>query len=285
MEGFGLENLDRERIGMGAGGAKQRAAEEDGRKERLGRMNGEMPLFDFADSEDFDFNRQMQLIADRYAAEDSLLAAVGSGDEEAVFNAFRRYGELMRDPLQESRPTSRDDLRDFKNSVQTMNTLFRKTIEGRGVHPIYLHESSSRFGTAIEQAASAAGVAALIGEMVHVYCRLVREYSMTNYTPAVRKALLYIDMNLASPISTRDIARELFLTPNYLSARFKQEVGVNISDYLLDRRIRLACQLLTTTSMSVQDIAAKTGMGDASYFSKQFRRVIGITPLKYRKQA
>ena len=121
-------------------------------------------------------------------------------------------------------------------------------------------------------------------DMVYVYCHLVKECSLAAYTPPVRKALLYIDMNLASPISTRDIAQEQFLTPNYLSSRFKQEVGVSISDYLLTRRVRLACQLLSTTQLSVQEIAAKTGMGDASYFSKQFKRITGVAPLRYRKQ-
>ncbi len=243
-----------------------------------------MPMFELTDSAEFDFNRQMQLIAARYAAEEQLLSAVASGDEEAVFAAYRAYGELMQQPEQENANTSEDPLRDFKNSVLITNTLFRKAIEGSSVHPIYIHESSSYFGRAIEAAQSTEELYVLIMDMVYVYCRLVKECSLATYSPPVRKAMLYIDMNLASPISTRDIARDQYLTPNYLSARFKQEAGVSISDYLLNRRVRLACQLLTTTRFSVQDIAAKTGMGDASYFSKQFKRITGLAPLRYRKQ-
>lgn len=242
-----------------------------------------MPMFELTDSAEFDFNRQMQLIAARYAAEERLLSAVAGGDEEAVFSAYRAYGELMQQPEQENADTSEDPLRDFKNSVLITNTLFRKAIEGSSVHPIYIHESSSYFGRAIEAAESMEDLYVLIMDMVYVYCHLVKECSLAAYTPAVRKALLYIDMNLASPISTRDIAQDQFLTPNYLSSRFKQEVGVSISDYLLNRRVRLACQLLSTTQLSVQEIAAKTGMGDASYFSKQFKRLMDLPPLKYRK--
>lgn len=244
-----------------------------------------LPMFELTDSSDFDFNRQMQLIADRYAAEDRLLAAVASGDEEAVFAAYRAYGELMQDPQQENAHTSDDPLRDFKNSVLITNTLFRKAIESSAVHPIYLHEASSFFGSAIEAAQSMEELQILIQDMVMVYCELVKECSLAAYSGTVQRALLYIDMNLASPISTRDIAQEQFLTPNYLSSCFKQEVGVSISDYLLERRVRLACQLLSTTQLSIQEIAAKTGMGDASYFSKQFKRLMGQSPLKYRKLA
>ena len=124
----------------------------------------------------------------------------------------------------------------------------------------------------------------MIPDMVLVYCQLVRDCSLAAYSEAIQKALLYIDMHLASPISTRDIAREQFLTPNYLSSRFRQEVGVSISDYLLNRRVRLACRLLSTTALSIQEIAVKTGMGDASYFSKQFKRIMGLPPLRYRKK-
>ena len=60
-------------------------------------------------------------------------------------------------------------------------------------------------------------------------------------------------------------------------------MGVSISDYLLERRVRLACQLLSTTQLMIQEIAVKTGMGDASYFSKQFKRLMDQPPLKYRK--
>ena len=61
-------------------------------------------------------------------------------------------------------------------------------------------------------------------------------------------------------------------------------MGVSISDYLLKRRIGLACQLLRSTQLSIQEVATRTGMEDASYFSKQFKRIMGIAPLKYRKE-
>ena len=244
-----------------------------------------MPMFELTDSSEYDFNRQMQLIADRYQAEETLLAAIAAGDEDGAIAAYYAYGELMQRPQQEPAPTSDDPLRDFKNSILITNTLFRKAIEGDIVHPIYIHESSSFFGTMIEKAKTTDELIVILRDMVHVYCQLVKECSLAAYTPVVRKALLYIDMNLVSPISTREIAQDQFLSPNYLSTRFKQEVGVSVSDYLLNRRVRLACQLLSTTHLSIQEIAAKTGMGDASYFSKQFKRVMGISPMRYKKNS
>ena len=106
-----------------------------------------------------------------------------------------------------------------------------------------------------------------------------------DHTDDLEVVVEIIDMNLASPISTKDIAQNQYLTPNYLSARFKEEVGVCISDYLLKRRVDLACRLLTSSQLSVLEVAGKCGMGDASYFSRMFKRVMGVGPLRYRKLA
>jgi len=97
--------------------------------------------------------------------------------------------------------------------------------------------------------------------------------------------MLYIDLNLANPISTREIAADQFLSPNYLSARFHEETGKTVSDFILEKRIKMACKLLRTSKRSVQEVATAVGIGDASYFSKQFRKIMGVSPLRYQKEA
>ena len=233
----------------------------------------------------YDMNREMQLIDARYRAENSLLDAIASGDETCAFHAIMDYGALMQSPTQKAVPTSSDGIRDFKNSVHTMNTLFRKAIEGNHVHPIYIHESSSDFGIRIEQANTMEALAMLVVEMLRRYCYLARKYSVAVYSEPIRRAMLYIDLNLANPISTKEIAADQFLSPNYLSTRFHEETGKTISDFILEKRVKMACKLLRTTKRLVQEVAASVGIGDASYFSKQFKKVMGVSPLLYQKNA
>ena len=233
----------------------------------------------------YDMNREMQLIDNRYRAENVLLDAIASGDEACAFQAIIDYGALMQSPTQKAVPTSSDGVRDFKNSVHTMNTLFRKAIERNHVHPIYIHESSSDFGVRIEQAQTMELLALLIVEMIRRYCYLSQKYSVAVYSEPIRKAMLYIDLNLANPISTKEIAADQFLSPNYLSTRFHEETGKTISDFILEKRIKMACKMLRTTKRSVQEVAMSVGIGDASYFSKQFKKIMGISPLQYQKNA
>ncbi len=235
--------------------------------------------------ERYDMNREMQIIDARYRAEHALLSAIASGNEASAFQSLWDYSLLMQSPTQLPVPTSSDELRDFKNSVHTMNTLFRKAIEGNHLHPIYIHESSSDFGIRIEKSESMLDLAMLIVEMIRRYCYLVRTYSVAVYSEPIRKAMLYIDLNLANPISTKEIAADQFLSPNYLSSRFHEETGKTVSDFILEKRIKMACKLLRTTRLSVQDVAISVGIGDASYFSKQFRKIMGVSPLHYQKNA
>ena len=251
--------------------------------QKLGGIN--IPPLEPSLMEVLDFNREMQLIDERYRAESVLLDAIADGDEYAAIAAFYAYALVMQKPLQKATPTSADPLRDYKNSVMITNTLFRKAIERNHVHPIYIHHSSSRLGVRIEQAQTEQELNDLMLEMVKTYCKLVKEYSLAPYSAPVQKAILYIDLNLCSPISTRDIAADQFISPNYLSTRFKEEVGDSISNYLLKRRINMACALLKTSSLSIQDLAAKVGIPDASYFSKQFKRITGTPPVQYQKEA
>ena len=234
------------------------------------------------DPETFDFNREMHLIDDRYQAENALLHAVAAGDTGATMDALYKYGDLMRSPLQKVYPTSRDPLRDFKNSVLTMNTLFRKAIEGSQVHPIYIHDTSSRFGYRIEEADSMEELVNMITEMVDAYCTLVRTCSLAGYSGLIREAILYIRLNLCGDLSTKDIAAHLNVTPNHLSGRFHTEVGMTISDHIRTQRMEMAADLLRTTNLSVQEIAGTVGIDDAGYFSRQFRRSYGIPPMQYR---
>lgn len=233
--------------------------------------------------EGYDMNREMQLIDARYRAENILLDAIADGEEVRAFQAIMDYGALMRSPAQKVVHTCADPIRDFKNSIHTSNTLFRKAIERNHVHPIYIHESSSDFGIRIEQAETIEALAVLMIQMIQRYCYLSQKYSVAVYSEPIRRAMLYIDLNLANPISTKEIAADQFLSPNYLSTRFHEETGKTVSDFILEKRIKMACKQLCRENRSIQEVATSVGIGDASYFSKQFKKIMGISPLQYQK--
>ena len=214
----------------------------------------------------------------RYAFENEMIEAVRLGQihKESLLNS------AFSEELFEKRVA--DPLRNAKNYAIIMNTLLRKAAEEGGVHPVYIDRLSSDFALKIEQMISASAAGELMSDMFRSYCRLVRKHSVSRYSPAVQKAILLIDLDLAADLSLSSLASEQNISAGYLSSIFKRETGKTVSEYIRERRIEYAEQLLATTHLQVQTVALHCGIMDSQYFSKLFKRQTGRTPKEYRDQ-
>lgn len=94
----------------------------------------------------------------------------------------------------------------------------------------------------------------------------------------------YIDSNFTRyDISLDSVADIVGLNPSYLSALFKRGTGVNFTNYISDKRISAAKELLKDPLRSAGEIASLTGYESASYFTRAFKKKTGMTPTEYRK--
>jgi two-component system response regulator YesN len=96
-------------------------------------------------------------------------------------------------------------------------------------------------------------------------------------------ALNYIRENHKNNISLEDVSQHIYISPYYLSHLFKEELGITFVEYLTKVRIEEAKKLLKNSSMSIVAIASEVGYEDASYFSKVFKKMTGLSPNQYRK--
>lgn len=93
----------------------------------------------------------------------------------------------------------------------------------------------------------------------------------------------YLQEHLAEDLSLSVLAEEFHLNPQYISQLFKSEIGVNFLNYLTNIRMEKAKKLLLSTSLSVAEVADKSGYGDYRVFTKVFKKSEGITPSQYRR--
>ncbi|MGN1378460.1 MAG: response regulator [Dorea sp.] len=103
-------------------------------------------------------------------------------------------------------------------------------------------------------------------------------------SPAVRKVVDYLHTHYKEQIGLSDAAEAAGLNSAYLSYLFKQEMGTGFSGYLLDLRLECAKKLLAGTNDKVKDVAAGSGFNDYHYFSKAFKKQVGVSPADYRRQ-
>ncbi len=96
--------------------------------------------------------------------------------------------------------------------------------------------------------------------------------------------LRYIEKNLTHPISLTDLGEIACLDPGYLSKLFYSLMGVRPIEYINRKRIERAQRLLLCDNDIIDNIARKVGFSDWIYFSRVFKKQVGITPGQYRKQ-
>lgn len=93
----------------------------------------------------------------------------------------------------------------------------------------------------------------------------------------------YIDMHFAEDINRNSLAEIVYLDPDYTAKLFKRETGCSLINYIIKKRIDTAKDLLIHTDLSVNLISDKIGYGNYSYFTKLFKKVVGVTPMDYRR--
>ena len=102
---------------------------------------------------------------------------------------------------------------------------------------------------------------------------------------AMRRAKHFLDQNYAEPLSLKQTAKHIGISPAYLSRIFHKEFGVSFSDYLTSQRLQVARKLLQTTRLQIAEIANRCGFSSSSYFIKVFSDHYKVTPKNYAAEA
>ncbi len=220
----------------------------------------------------------IQIMEKRYAFENELMQAVSQG--------LTHKAELLIASINSSYFEKRvaDSLRNIKNYCIILNTLLRKAAEKGKVHPVYIDSISSSYAQRIEALSSNENISEFMAEMFRSYCKLVKKYSISMYSAVVQKTIIYIDADLTADLSLCTLAEINNVSASYLSTLFKKETGETLTDFVNGRRIKQAKNLLKTTNLQIQTVAQHCGILDVHYFSKMFKKYVGLTPKAYREK-
>lgn len=120
-------------------------------------------------------------------------------------------------------------------------------------------------------------------EKVKEACRNVLNKREEKSGSIIEMAKNYIKNNYHKDISLDDVSREVNISPYYFSKLFKETTGENFIEYLTNLRMDKAKELLETTECSMKEICVRTGYSDPNYFSRSFKKNVGVTPTVYKE--
>ena len=114
--------------------------------------------------------------------------------------------------------------------------------------------------------------------------QIAAQYAHGRLPPCVRRRVYdYIAAHLDQKITNDALAQIAGLSTGYFYAAFKQTEGISPHRYVLQCRVRRTQQLLTSTEMSVAEIADAVGFSNQSHCIHYFREIVGVTPSHYRR--
>lgn len=126
----------------------------------------------------------------------------------------------------------------------------------------------------------------LCGMLAETLCRTHARFQQAKATQknlSIARAMQHIQQNYAENLTVETLAAMVYLSPNYFCTAFKKETGLTFNDYLTDVRIKKARELLLDHSITIAGVGERVGYSDPRYFSRIFRKVVGLKPVEYRQ--
>ncbi|MGB7086747.1 MAG: helix-turn-helix domain-containing protein [Phormidesmis sp.] len=102
--------------------------------------------------------------------------------------------------------------------------------------------------------------------------------------PKLEAVFRFIENHYQQPIHLSDVAKAAGYSPAYLTNLSQSYTGRTVKNWIIERRMVQARQLLKETAQSIKKIAETSGYTDAGYFTRQFRQLHGVTPKKWRSE-
>lgn len=131
-----------------------------------------------------------------------------------------------------------------------------------------------------EKIQSIAKVASMLASYI-----LLENMLKLDFDENIEKAVAFINDNLAEDLSIQKIAKNVHVSKSVLYKSFRVNFNCTISEYINARRVEKSIELLTKTDLSIEEISQKTGFSSASYYSKTFKKIKGVSPLRYKKHS
>ncbi|TBL80616.1 response regulator transcription factor [Paenibacillus thalictri] len=138
----------------------------------------------------------------------------------------------------------------------------------------------------LRQAAAENKLQSWLEHMAKRLCAEIAGLGVPNSRQLVQQAVEWVQSSYArEDLGLNLIAREIGLSPSYLSSMFKKEMKQNLSEYIVKLRIEKAQEHLRHTDLKMYEVALKVGFSNPYYFSACFKNHTGMTPNEYKKSA
>lgn len=206
------------------------------------------------------------------AEEKAILHAVAAGDGEETILRLEEFNRALK-------PESTSKEHVLKSALALVFALYRFCIE-RNINTSEVFGKDLTRLSSIMSHSSLEAITVSLADFLNKIRGQLDEKKNSN--KLLQAAVDFMKQNYRKDISRETVAREVFITPGYLSLLFKQELKTSFVECLHQIRTEKAAGLLKDRSLRISDIAYEVGYNDEKYFFQVFKKYTGMTPSQYR---
>ncbi|PCE62547.1 AraC family transcriptional regulator [Sediminicola luteus] len=115
-----------------------------------------------------------------------------------------------------------------------------------------------------------------------VYDHIAQKDAPEEIEDIVESIIVFLEANLERPLKTDDITKEFNYSASYIFSIFKKRTGYSLINYFNLKKIQKACEYLQYSDLNIKEISYKMGFQDPLYFSRSFKKHMGMSPKKYK---
>lgn len=203
---------------------------------------------------------------------------------DSVRKGFYETGyKIVKEYLQIEGFYSISKISSEKTILLELNTILENSLHQTTVHPYFRRKWMIKLRDEIEQANDITKIRALPAYMIKKYCELVNNHACSKYSTIIQRAIDYVKLHIDEVVTLQIIAKELKKSEGYLSALFKEEVGITLTEFVQREKMNEATKLLSK-GMKVNEVAIQVGIANQAYFSQVFKKHYQMTPQQYQKK-
>lgn len=212
--------------------------------------------------------------------ENTIMSFVSQGQTE-------KFKEWVKDimPTVNGGKLAREQLRHLKNTMIVTATLAARAAIRGGMDADDALTLSDEYIQKCELMVDPMMITNMQYRMIADYCERVEKIRQgSNPSKLVIAVTNYVQHHLSEPITTEQIAEHLFMGRTRLSANFKSESGMALSEFIQRQKLDEGKRLLRFTDKSAAAIAAYLGYSSSAHFTTVFKKYFGCTPTEYREK-
>ncbi len=170
-----------------------------------------------------------------------------------------------------------------KIRIYELLVLLSRTVISAGADPEQNLQSNHRYFLELSQIYDFDALCVWLTRITNSLMDSIFSFTDSRHASVIHQSIQYLNTHYGEKITMEDMARRTYLSPSYYSRIFNQETGESFRSYLNRIRVDRSKELLQNKRLRLADIAMQVGFEDQSYFTKVFKKLTGVTPIKYRE--